>query len=100
MARVRVGEERRHGRRDGAAHRMLGRFQHRHLMAERAGDRSEFKPDEAGADHHHVAGLGKPRLEIVGIGQSAQIDHAVEVGARHPGAVGCGRRRRARDGHR
>ncbi len=66
-----LGKKGGHGRRDGAAHRMLRRFQHRHLMAQRAGRGGEFQPDEAGPDHHHMAGAGEPRLEIVGVSEGA-----------------------------
>jgi hypothetical protein len=45
--------------------------------------RGEFEADKAGADHHDLAHFAEPLAQNVGIGQGAQRQDPVELGAGH-----------------
>ena len=86
-APMRRGEEMRGRHRDDAAHHPVGQLDDMDVLAVGARDGGEFEADEAGADHHDPVGGGEPLAQLVGLGQRAQIAHAVELDARqwrHP----------------
>ena len=62
---------------------MLGHLDDVHADPGGARHRGEFEADKTGADHHHFAHFAEPPAQDVGIGQGAQRQHAVELGAGH-----------------
>ena len=78
---MRVGEELRHRRRNGARHGAVGKFEHMHRFAERARHRREFEPDEPGAGNNDLVCIGEHRTDRVGIGKRAQAEDAVQISA-------------------
>ena len=86
-AAMRLGEEMRGRDGEHPAHDPVGQFDDVHRLAVGARDGGEFEADKTGADHHDLLGRGEVLAQSFGLGQVAQIAHAVELDARerrHP----------------
>jgi hypothetical protein len=60
------------------------RFHHGHLMPHRPGDGARFEPDPSRADDHDLPGPpGQFRAQPVRVAHVAQVEQAVQIGARH-----------------
>ena len=55
-----------------------------------AGGRGDLEADPAGADDDDAGALAEARLERLGLLHLAQVEHPVEVGARHVEGAGRG----------
>ena len=77
---VRVEEEVRGRRRHGAAER-AGDLDHRHLAADRERGGGDLEADEAGADDDDAPAGTEPLADRRRVGDVAQSQHAVEIGA-------------------
>ena len=89
---MRRSEKARGLRRYHPAHRVVRHLDNVHGDTGGPRHRGELEADKAGPDHDHLARLSQPLAQYVGVGQSAQRQHAVELGARH------GERPKARSG--
>ena len=58
-------------------------FQHRHCHAGGPGRRRGLQADPAGTDHRDPGGRLEGRPDPVAVPEVPQVEHAVEVGARH-----------------
>ena len=54
-----------------------------HVEAALAGRGGDLRADPAGADDHHRAAAVEPLAQGVGVADAAQVEDAVELGARH-----------------
>src|SRR5439155_21564703 len=75
----------------GAEHPLEGNgagVDHGDVAAELAGGGSDLGADPAGTDHDDVVRVVQLGGEVVGVGEAAQVVHAVEVAARHVESAG------------
>ncbi len=81
--------------------RQLGRLQHRHLGAGRAGGGRRLQADPARADHHDPGPGAEYLLQPLAVLDPAQVEHPGEVGARHgqPARRGAGGEQQLGVGH-
>ena len=73
--------EARHDRPDAAAHHARRLLQHRDLEAQLGGDGCQLEPDIAAADHDQRLARLELRPQRLDVGDGAQEEHAVSIGA-------------------
>ena len=66
----------------GAGDQPVRRLDDRDVLVLGAGDRGGLESDEAAAHDHHAGGVRQPGAQLLGVVDVAQVEDAVEVGAR------------------
>ena len=75
--------EGRHRRARDAVHDAVGHLEHGHLQPQLARGGGDLQADVAAADDEHARARGAGGADAVGVGDGAQVVHALELAARH-----------------